>query len=184
LKPRLAQGSVEHLSIFALAPQPLLMQLGYLLSDIPAAEVYQLHREPPDWRWQSDPPDFEYKISEPAHFDGPPALVFSLSATINDERITATVPGASIWKMSSPAPNNDFLKGRSQARLFRERVRQLLDRIKSKHGEQATLHVFPAMPVALAVDFGRVIMPKADLEMKLYDQSQAFNGFAPVLDLP
>jgi len=86
--------------------------------------------------------------------------------------------------MSSPNPNNDFLKGRGQARLFRERVRQLLDRIKSKHGEQAALHVFPAMPVALAVDFGRVIMPKADLEMKLYDQSRALGGFAPALDLP
>jgi hypothetical protein len=39
LKPRLAQGKVEHLSIFALAPQPLLMQFGYLICDIPAAEV-------------------------------------------------------------------------------------------------------------------------------------------------
>jgi len=93
VKPRLAQGRVEHISLFALAPQPLLMQLGYLISDIPAAEVYQLHREPPDWRWQPDPPDFEYRISEPVRFDGPPALVFSLSATINDERIKAALRG-------------------------------------------------------------------------------------------
>ena len=55
VKPRLAQGEVHHLSIFGLAPQPLLMLLGYLLCDIPAAEVFQLHREPPDWRWQTDP---------------------------------------------------------------------------------------------------------------------------------
>jgi hypothetical protein len=46
LKPRLAQRGVERLSIFALGPQALRLQLGYLISDIPAAEVYQLRREP------------------------------------------------------------------------------------------------------------------------------------------
>ena len=114
LKPRIAQGNVEHLSIFALAPQPLLMLLGHLLCDIQATEVYQFHREPPDWRWQADPAGFAYQISEPVRTDGPPALVFSLSATISDERIEACIPGASIWKLSSPAPNNDFLTQLSQ----------------------------------------------------------------------
>lgn len=184
LRPRLAQGKVEHLSIFALAPQPLLMLLGYLLCDIAAAEVYQLHREPPDWRWQADPDGFEYQIKEPVRKDGPPALVFSLSASINDERIEACVPGASIWKLTSPAPNNDFLKGRGQASLFRQNARQLLNRIKVMHGEHATLHVFPAMPVALAVEFGRIIMPKADLNLEIYDQNRPLGGFAPALAIP
>jgi hypothetical protein len=184
LGPRLAQGNVEHLSIFALAPQPLLMLLGHLLCDIPAAEVYQLHREPPDWRWQADPEVFEYQISEPARTDGPPALVFSLSATVIDERIEACLPGASIWKLSSPTPNNEFLKGRGQTLLFRQCARELLNRIKAAHGEHATLHVFPAMPVALAVDFGRIIMPKADLKLQVYDQNQSLGGFVAALTLP
>jgi len=184
IRPRLAQGKVEHLSIFALAPQPLLMLLGYLLCDIPAAEVYQLHREPPDWRWQEDPEGFNYSIVAPERTGGPPALVFSLSATINDERIEACLPGASIWRFCSPVPNNDFLKGRGQARLFRQQSRQLVDRIKATHGEQATLHVFPAMPVALAVDFGRIIMPKADLRLQIYDQNHTLGGFVPALSLP
>ncbi|MGH9674818.1 MAG: SAVED domain-containing protein [Bryobacteraceae bacterium] len=68
------------------------MLLGYMLCDIPAAEVYQLHREPPDWRWQPDPAGFDYQSSEPSSTDGPPALVFSLSATITDERVHAVLP--------------------------------------------------------------------------------------------
>ena len=184
VKPRLAQGEVHHLSVFGLAPQPLLMLLGHLLCDIAAAEVFQLHREPPDWSWQADPDGFQYQIVEPGTRDGPPALVFALSATINDERIHVVVPGANIWKMSIPTPSNDFLKSRGQARLFREKVRLLPDRIKAAHGEQATLHVFPAMPVALAVEFGRIIMPKADLKMQIYDQNQSLGGFLHALDLP
>jgi hypothetical protein len=184
VKPRLAQGHVDHLSVFALAPQPLLMKLGYLLSDIPAAEVYQLHREPPDWCWQNDPVDFDYIVTEPANFKGPPALVFSLSATVTDSRIERVLPNAAIWKMSVPVPGNDFLKTRTQARLFRERIRHLLDRIKAVHGQTATLSVFPVMPVALAVDFGRVIMPKADLKMEIYDENRSLGGFERALTMP
>jgi len=123
-------------------------------------------------------------ITAPARTEGPPALVFSLSATIKDERIEACLPGASIWRFCSPAPNNDFLKGRGQVRLFRQEARRLLDRIKAAHGEKATLHVFPAMPVALAVDFGRIIMPKADIRLQIYDQNQSLGGFVPALALP
>lgn len=184
VKPRLAQGEVHHLSVFGFAPQPLLMLLGYLLCDIPAAEVYQLHREPPDWRWQSDPAGFDYLVVAPDRIEGPPALVFSLSATINAERVHAVLPDARIWNLSIPTSNNDFLKSRGQARLFREKVRPLLDRIKAAHGEQATIHVFPAMPVALAVDFGRIVMPKADLKMQIYDQNQSMGGFVHALNLP
>ena len=74
VKPRLADRSIQHLSVFAAAPQPLLMLLGSLLSDIPAAEVYQLHREPPDWIWRDHPDGFDYAVEEPAEITGPPAL--------------------------------------------------------------------------------------------------------------
>jgi hypothetical protein len=39
------------------------------------------------------------------------------------------------------------------------------------------------MPVALAVQFGRVLMPKADLPIRIYDQNQQSGGFAPALEL-
>jgi hypothetical protein len=184
VKPRLRKGEIRHLSVLGLAPQPLLMLLGHLLCDITASEVYQLHREPADWRWQADPPGFDFIVAEPISTIGPPVLVFSLSGTVVDARIHAVLPGAAIWKLSSPQPHNDFLTGRGQARLFRQHVRRLLDRIKAAHGETATLHVFPAMPAALAVEFGRVIMPKADMSIQIYDQNQALGGFVPVITLP
>ncbi len=44
VRDRLRAGDIGHLSLFALAPQPLLVELGRLLSDIAAVSVYQLHR--------------------------------------------------------------------------------------------------------------------------------------------
>ena len=40
------------------------------------------------------------------------------------------------------------------------------------------------MPVALAVDFGRIIMPKADLKMEIYDENQNLGGFERAISLP
>jgi hypothetical protein len=184
VRPRLANGTIEHLSVFAFAPQPLAILLGFLLSDIPTAEVYQLHREPPDWKWQDHPAGFDYVVDEPQVMSGPPALVLALSATITDDRVISVVKdGATIWRVTIPDPHNDFLKSRQQLRQFRERMRLLMDQIKARHGQDAVLHVFPAVPVAIAVEMGRIIMPKADLPLRLYDENRRMGGFVHALDL-
>lgn len=185
VRQRLASLSIPHLSVFAIAPQPLLMLLGYLLSDIPAAEVYQLHREPADWRWQDHPQGFAYEIQRPTTIAGPPALVLSLSATISAERVQNAMQGpCTLWTITIPQPNNDFLKSREQLQQFRELIRPLLDEIRLRHGDSLPLHVFPAVPVAVAVEVGRCIMPKAHLPMRVYDQNHKTNGFAFALQIP
>jgi hypothetical protein len=186
LHPRVVAGEVHHLSVFALAPQPLLIELGRLLSDIRAAEVYQLHREPPDWNWQDAPDGFEFLIEEPGSIHSTVALNLSLSATIDNARITAVLPQQhlSIWRMAIPTPNNDFLKSKEQLRIFRQQFRLLLDRIKVRHGQNVLLHVFPAVPVSVAVEIGRVWMPKADLPLCIYDQNRKLGGFAKALVIP
>jgi SMODS-associated and fused to various effectors sensor domain len=183
IRPRLAQGSVRHLSVFALAPQPLLALLGYLLSDIPAADVYQLHREPPDWKWQAKPSPTDLVIEEPRTIVGEPALVVSLSATIMPSRVMNVLSDPTLWQISHPNPHNDVLKTRKQATAFRSAIRRLLNRIKARHGQDATIHVFPAMPVALAVELGRIVMPKADLPLRIYDENRYTGGFSNAIEL-
>ena len=118
---RLRQGEISHMSVFAFAPQPLLILLGSLLSDIPAAEVYQLHREPPGWRWESRPAAIQYLVSEPDGNCESPALVFALSATVTDERIYHAMDRkAAIWRVTVPTPGNDFLNHESKLRRFVE----------------------------------------------------------------
>jgi hypothetical protein len=72
------------------------------------------------------------------------------------------------------------LKSEGQLARFKEVMRKAFDAIKSTHGQNATLNVFPAMPVATAVEMGRVWMPKADLSMIIYDQN---NGFVITIEI-
>jgi len=184
VRPRLASGEMKHLSVFACAPQPLLIELGRLLSDIPAADVYQLHREPPDWRWQEDPAGFGFALHRPEQSGGQVALKLSLSVEIVDSRITAVLGhDVAIWCITVPSPNNDFLKGRQQLSEFRRAFRQALGLIKAQHSDANMLHLFPAVPVAVAVEVGRVWMPKADLPLRIYDQNSKLSGFVPVYDI-
>lgn len=175
----------NHFSVFAFAPQPLLIKLGTLLSDIFPADVYQFHREPPSWDWQIGPEQFAYHIHEAPSRHAIVALNLSLSATIDSQRIAATLGDQpySEWEITIDNPNNDFLKSRAQLQLFRQEFRTLLNRIKAAHGEQSTIHLFPAVPVSVAVEIGRMRQPKADLPFLIYEQNRKNGGFLPTLRL-
>lgn len=180
LKSRIQAGDIEHLSIFAFAPQPLLIKLGHLLSDIPAANVYQLHREPPNWKWEDISEPFEYEIFEPKHIHKKIALNLSISATISNERITNVLGSeTSIWTMTikGASPYNDILQNQQQLADFRISFKKLLNRIKAVHGQSSEINIFPAVPIAVAVEIGRVRVPKADLPFNLYDQNNGENIF-------
>lgn len=186
VKPHLYSNQERnHFSVFAFAPQPLLIKLGVLLSDLYPADVYQLHREPSTWEWQPGPEEFEYIIEEPESNFPLVALNLSLSASIDSRRIKRVLAGRqhSEWLVTISNPNNDYLRSRGQLQLFRQNFRSLLDKIKAKHGEDAIIHIFPATPASVAVEIGRVHQPKADLPFVIYDQNHRTGGFTPTLTI-
>ena len=183
VKGRIERQEVRHLSVFALAPQPLLIELGRLLCDIVPATVRQRHREPATWCWQADQPPITYRVSEPDKGkNGPIALKLGISATLTDERITQVLGDAAIWSVTVDAPHNDILRRPEDQAAFRRLMRGLFDRIKAAHGERAVIHVFPAVPASLAVELGRVWMPKSDLAMVIYDNNRT-SGFVSTITI-
>jgi len=185
VRERVEARDIRHLSVFALASQPLLIELGRLLCDIGAAEVFQRHREPqPGWGWPDDGPAIRYAVGEPSEIAGPPALVLGLSANVKPDRITDVLgPGAAIWRIDAIDGHNDVMKRPEDLAEFRRLVRSTFNAIKARHGEAATIHLFPALPVSAAVEVGRVWMPKADLPLIIYDQNRKLGGFVRALEI-
>jgi len=178
VRPRLGAGEIQHLSVFGFAPQPLLMRFGYLLSDIPAAETYQLHREPTTWRWQECDGAPLFDLVVPDQLRGEPAVIFSVSGRVDHRRVHEVIPDATIWELASMDPHNDVLQTREQLARFRQDVRMLWARVAEVHGLRATVHVFPALPVSAAVEVGRVIQPKCTPRLHLYNQNDPSSGFS------
>jgi CBASS immunity sensor of nucleotide second messenger signals len=186
VRRRIKSGEIKHLSVFALAAQPLLIRLGALLGDIVRAEVYQLHREPaPSWKWPAQPPAApEVEIRRPSLTKGPPALVLAFSATVTADRITSVLgPDAAIWTLTVPSPHKELVKSPAQLSEMRGLFSRVLDGIKAVHGQHTLLHVFPVIPVSLAVELGRARSPKAEMPWRIYDQVGALGGFVPAIEI-
>lgn len=181
---RVERQEIRHLSVFALAPQPLLIELGRLLCDIVPAVVHQRHREPATWEWQRDRPVVSYRVTEPGSGrTGPVALKLAVSATITDDRIERVLgPDTAIWSLFAENPHNDIVRRPEDQAAYRGEIRRLFNEIKARHGDGTPIHIFPALPASLAVETGRVWMPKADAELRIYDQ-QRDTGFVEALTI-
>jgi hypothetical protein len=186
VRRRIKSGEIKHLSVFALAAQPLLIRLGALLGDIVRAEVYQLHREPvPTWKWPAQSPAApEVEIRRPSLTKAAPALVLGFSATVTTDRITSVLgPDAAIWTLTVSSPHKELVKSPAQLCATRGFFSRVLDEIKAVHGQHTLLHVFPVVPVSLAVELGRARSPKAEMPWRIYDQVGALGGFVPALEI-
>lgn len=184
IRGRIERQQITHASVFALAPQPLLIELGRQLCDILPAEVHQRHREPATWKWQNDTPSIKFQTATPSEIHPTVALILGLSASVSQDRIVSVLGDeVSVWSITAKSPHNDIMRNAGDLSRFRQELRRLFDRIKSVHGEGATINVFPALPVSAAVEVGRVWMPKADLPLNVFDQNRRIGGFASALTI-
>ena len=179
-----ATGQPDHFSVFALAPQALLIKLGILLGDLRNVSCYQLNREPAIWGWRDVKGTVSHTVTRVKEGNGPIALKLSLSAKIQNGRVTRLLgENCTIWEVTHIDPNNDYLRSETDLANFRRTLRKAYSQIKDYHGEVGSIHVFPAGPVSAMVEAGRAWMPKADLPLVIYDENKKSDGFIEALSI-
>jgi len=184
VRPRIEEAAPNHFSILALASQPLLIQLGALFTDKIPAVVYQPVREPKTWRRQPHPEGFSFIVNKPHDVSGLPTVLFSLSAKVDHDRVySALAAKTSIWEVTSNDCHNDCVRSETQLSEFRTTVRKLMVAIREAHPQAKRINIFPVMPVACAIELGRVRMPKADLLWDVYDHHNKHNAFVKRLTI-
>jgi len=183
--PLIEEADPEHFSLFAIAPQPLLILLGSMFTDRINVDVYQLHREPQTWKWLEENSKDLIVMSEPDDKTKAPVLIISISAKIDQSRVTNILgEGLSIWELYTEHPGNDFMRSKDQLSEFRKTVRAIISDINKANTSSEGLSIFPAMPVSCAVELGRVRMPKADIPWVIYDQNNKSDGFIKTISIP
>lgn len=183
LFPLLNSGEIKHISLFGFAPIPLLIKVGVMLNDITSVDVRQKRRNPDTWSFDQDI-NTVYCFEKAQEVKTNIALKIELSDSISDNRITSVLgDDSSIYSIKIDNPDNDFVKSRKQIVDFGEKMKEVFREIKRIHGQDFILNIFPAMPVSLAVQLGRVWMPKADLSMTIYDQNRDLGGFVKAVNI-
>jgi len=184
LKFQIKDGHINHLSIFGFAPQPLLIYLGYLLSDIQAAELYQLHRSPPNWIWKELSMDEKCHVIKSEQTGSDIALAVSMSQSVESRKIQEVLGNDTpIWTIAVNEPNSEYLKTKHQLTDFRVTYKKVLSEIKLINGDKARIHLFPASPIPVAIEMGRARFPKVDLPMTIYDYNKVRGGFIKAIEI-
>jgi SMODS-associated and fused to various effectors sensor domain len=181
---------IKHISLFGISPMPLLMYLGKCIGDTIPTDIYQSHRNLEDtsktWSWQEenniDPP---FLIS--CEKEGENDIVFlklAISDSIEIDKYSDLVSNdCSIYQIAIQEPSQHFLKSKRQLEIFSYEYRKLLNKIQSKHGKNCKIHILPAVPVAIAVECGRVILPTKDPAIYACEYYSEKGGFQTVLQI-
>lgn len=179
-------AETRHISLFALAPMPLLVYLGSQMSNKVPVDVFQRHRDTEDWVWKEDGTavDFAFTKVREGTERKCVALVLSLSGKIDLDTLPDVINGRfHVYEMSlaTGSPSPTFLRMRQDIVNFKVRYQEALRCIARDHGQIGELHVFPAVPAPIAVLCGREILPKTDPKLLIYDYDKALKGFNLIL---
>ncbi len=164
----------RHISLFALAPIPVLMLLGSALGNKVQVDLYQRHRDTEDWLWKREgvPARHAFRTmcvgSDPTRV----ALLMSLSGCVEPGNLPSTIDDTfTIYELAleSPEPSLTYLRRRADLEDFENVYRQAFAQIRAKHPGLVDLHVFPAIPAPIAVACGRELLPKIDPVLLVYD---------------
>lgn len=177
-----ADPELRSVAIAALAPMPVLIAFGYHLGDTIQGEALLKLREHP-WGWQPAAPD-DARLSLHPPVDpataGPLVLLINLSGTNRPEDLPVGLAGARCWEITVPEPNPSAIRSRAQRRQFITLAQQAFGQM-SAAGRGQPIHILPAMAAALAVELGRLYLPKAWPPLKLWDRDR--NTWRGPLDL-
>jgi len=178
----------DHISLFALAPMPILMTLGKILGDTRAVSVYQYDRFESRWRWKVDgdpePAKFSYRIHKRRVVNQATiALAISLSAEIDMNLVAKAMPRSDYHtvRFGTTKPGYSVIRGEPDLVSFHRGMRDCLNDIEARFGTDCEIHVFPALPASAATQFGRLLLPKASPAMRIYDHNAKNGGFHPAL---
>jgi hypothetical protein len=184
--PRLSAKSTHHISLFALAPIPLLTHLGSQLSNKIPVDLYQRHRDTEDWTWKAGGEPVNYMIktvrrgTDPSHV----ALLLSLSGTVHLRMLPAFVDDSfSVYEITLVGidPNPTYLRLRQDLSNFQRIYLQTLGTIMKESPRLEEIHLFPAAPAPVAVLCGRELLPKVHPSLLVYDYNKRKDGFIPTI---
>jgi hypothetical protein len=172
----------RHISLFALAPIPLLVYLGRELGNKVAIDVFQRHRDTEDWAWKESSTPIRYRVEK--RLDGNErtkvALVLSLSGRVHLQSLPREIDHRfTVYELTldGTEPTPTYLRLREDLQRFGHSYQALLRQILRDHGQIKELHLFPAIPAPVAVLCGREVLPKVDPTLLVYDYDKRNNGF-------
>lgn len=178
-------AKIEHITVFASGPIPLLMCLGRLLGDTRPIDVRDFDRHTSSWLWpslDSEPPPFRWSCPHSPR-SSEVRVVIELSGRIDRSAIIAATDGRDMPEVliDVETPGTGLIRSPGDLPHLRREFQSALEAAKQVVGDSGRIHVFGAMPISAAVAFGQAQLPKAMPTLHVYDNSGAAGGWRRAL---
>lgn len=178
----------KHLSIFGIAPMPLLVFLGKCVGDTIPSDIYQSHRNIENtsktWNWQENSDgDTLFTVTNEKDVSGDVVILkLAISDFLHEDKYLNLLGNdVSEYQITVSEPSQHFLKTKKQLEIFSHEYRKLLNVIQLKHGRKCKILLLLAVPVSIAVECGRVIVPTKDPEIYVCEYFKDGGGYKKVL---
>lgn len=186
LEDRLAKrtsryGDSLNLCVAGVADIPSLIRVGRQMGDRSNRFLYSRDRQY-ILKWPNPlapPPEFLY--TPPGDGEGPIALVLSLSAEVPQRDVLTALPGSRIALFTTLQPRYDLLQSRAAIHAFRKELQIRLSQLEAESDQP--IHVFAAIPAALAIEFGALLSTQHTHRYVIYDREGESNAFVAATKL-
>jgi hypothetical protein len=164
-------GSADLLAVAGLADIPTLLMLGQVIGDRMPRRLFSPNRGS-GLRWpEPTAPAPEFHFDAAPGGPGPLALVVSLSAIVPRRDVEAALIGARIAEFSIDIPSVSMVRSRHVIDGFRTALQQRLSELEAQ--ECGAIHLFMAIPAALAIEFGAMLTMQHRHTYCVYDRSES-----------
>ena len=181
---RLTMDPSVPLAIFAIAPQPILIVLGSLIGDKQQVTVFQKQRETDSWCWQDVESRAAFKHDTVTASESTEvALMFSVSGAISKETLPAKLADAKIpvLELQATEPSVNIARTQEDVRSFEREAIALLDEVHSAMPSVEKVHIFPALPVSMAVTLGGIFNQNLLTKAVIYEKTDG--KFSPSIEI-
>jgi hypothetical protein len=175
---------ISHISIFGIAPIPLLAYLGFKLGNTVNADIYIKTREKP-WSLTLSKPNLKF-LTEGNNTEvksDNAVLVIGISgggasAEEVNKHIGSDVP---VYVIRAVEPGLDSIQCVEDIEAFRIVYRKAITEITERHGKKCKIHLFAAIPTCAAIVCGREVLHGVDPQILVYEHVDGQDGYIPAI---
>jgi hypothetical protein len=154
-----------HLTVAAFAPIPLLMKLGAMLGDKTDASVLDLPTNGWLWDTNSDVAAPCYQFTVPPILPREVVVEVCVTSRVSDVQPTGTAPTI---RFEAVVPDRGIVRTEAHLRHFRERCNTFFVALTAAGAR--VVHIYPATPLSVSVELGRLLLPKTFEEVHVWDR--------------
>lgn len=162
----------KHISLFAVAPQPLLFRLGTLINRNYSVNVRQSQGSIDNWKWRCDNQTAKI-VTQRIDAKDPyaePIITFELTAKLSQDELQKEFGEGTLYRITTPNCDPGIIKSWRDLRAVIDEYRKVLNQIREANSQVSKVKLVPVAPCSVSIEAGRQTM-KGDPAIMVYDRN-------------